>query len=72
MRVPELELELEFEFNAIAELELELVNSSVALVRKRFDPLPLHHQNLCLSLFELQGQLAMYSAASANLRPKAC
>ena len=41
-------------------------------VRKRFGPLPLHHQNLCLSLFELQGQLAMYSAAGAGLRPKAC
>ena len=31
-------------------------------VRKRFGPLPLHHQNICLLLFawlfELQGQLA--------------
>ena len=40
-------------------------------VRKRFGSLPLHHQNICLSLFELQGQLAMSPAAGAGLRPKA-
>ena len=33
-------------------------------VRKRFGPLPLHHQNLFLSLFELQGQLANFKVES--------